>query len=603
MRKTNVVSATARMVALATALLLAQHAVAGPENLLPNGSFEKGMDGWAVESETGTLKVEIDGNPRAAAGKASAHLSKPSANGNANDRLQIDLRRIPAGKKVVVSAQIMGKGLQNCWLKFFVFDGKGEVLIEDCDIGRWSGTFDWREVDRKFELPKEAVRAEIRLCMFMGGEAWLDDVRVVGDASAARDRSPVATGETKREPIDADLRKWLDGNATKLRTLDLREPLDDLAPLKEILRDARIVQLGENTHGDGACFEAKARLVRFLHEEMGFDVLAFESGLWECDRANELLRKGDADGAMTSSVFGIWHVAPVRSLFRYLAERSRAETPLVLAGFDCRRSAGRANRFVDDLGDFLEPAGGAAEADLAALRRLETLMWEQGDEYQPPEKDVGAALAAWERLRTRIEGGREKLVGKHGEAEVAFVARCLDNWRDNEAFERSKVGDEGDMRRSSNLRDAHMAANLRWLADTRYAGKKIITWGATIHLCHGLSGVQMGGRPDFYASYGNMGEAVHEAFGKSCYTVGFAAHGGQWGIRGARHPVPAPKDGSVEDLLHRYGAPFLFLDLRRNGPFAKPLAMAPMGYGRDIRARWPDVLDAVVFIDEMTPAR
>jgi erythromycin esterase-like protein len=102
-----------------------------------------------------------------------------------------------------------------------------------------------------------------------------------------------------------------------------------------------------------------------------------------------------------------------------------------------------------------------------------------------------------------------------------------------------------------------------------------------------------------------MGGNVHEVFGKSVYTVGFAAHGGRAGTRFSAKPfaLSPPQAGSVEDLLHRYGEPFLFVDLRRDGPFGKPMPMAPMSYDRSMQARWPDVLDAVFFIDEMTPAR
>ena len=75
---------------------------------------------------------------------------------------------------------------------------------------------------------------------------------------------------------------WLKKHAAPITTLDIGKQNDRFAELKpfgEAVGDARVVFLGEQTHGDGTTFEAKARLIRYLHEVKGFDVLAFESGM------------------------------------------------------------------------------------------------------------------------------------------------------------------------------------------------------------------------------------------------------------------------------------------------------------------------------------
>jgi erythromycin esterase len=568
-------------------------------NLVENGGFEQGLEGWKIEKASAGFEVEIDRKVRAE-GKASAHATSRNEGPVAADLLTYELARVPAGKKVLVSALLQGQDLKNCWFKFLVFDARGESIVEACDIGRYTGTFRWKEVEREFDLPEQAVRAELRLCLFLSGEAWLDEVVVLGDVPEPKDREK---DDEARKPLEAKTKRWLEQNAIELASLDVDAPFDDLEPLAQVLKEARIVQLGENTHGDGACFEAKLRLIRFLHAELGFEVLAFESGLFECDRANELLRRGDADGALEASVFGIWHVGPVKRLFRYLAEQASSKRPLVLAGFDCRRSGELASRFLERLGEFLAPAGTDERADLLALERLEQLMDAQGDEYRPSEAELAAGQAAWARLRELVDEHRERLAAEHGPAETEFFSRCLDNWRANEEFERSKSDERLGQWGSSNLRDARMAANLRWLAETRHPGKKIITWGATSHLCRGLAGVDPGGDPRFYAAYANMGQGTAAAFGKACYTVGFAAYGGKWGSFGKQIELARPAEGSVEDLLHRFGKPRLFLDLRREGPFSASLRMAPMGYSRTMEAAWPRVLDGLVFLDVMTPAQ
>jgi erythromycin esterase-like protein len=71
---------------------------------------------------------------------------------------------------------------------------------------------------------------------------------------------------------------WLKAHAAELRTIDPDDDdYSDLEPFREAVNKSRIVMLGEQSHGDGATFRAKIRLIRFLHERCGFDILAFES--------------------------------------------------------------------------------------------------------------------------------------------------------------------------------------------------------------------------------------------------------------------------------------------------------------------------------------
>src|SRR5436305_10383246 len=81
--------------------------------------------------------------------------------------------------------------------------------------------------------------------------------------------------------------RWLSEHALPVRSIaPADEDFSDLMPLVGWIGSSRVVALGEGTHGDGAMFLAKARLVRFLHQVMGFDVLAWEAGFFDVPRVD-----------------------------------------------------------------------------------------------------------------------------------------------------------------------------------------------------------------------------------------------------------------------------------------------------------------------------
>src|SRR5258708_16952597 len=150
---------------------------------------------------------------------------------------------------------------------------------------------------------------------------------------------------------------WLAKNAMRIRSLDVSDAdFSDLEGLRAALKGARVVMLGEHRHDEGTALLAKARLVRFLHEQMGFNVLAFESGLYDCPKAWEFVVKGEEPRkALSRGVFAIWSESrEVQPLFDYIGKEAKGAHPLQLAGVDCQSTGSAAEDFlIPDLAAYL----------------------------------------------------------------------------------------------------------------------------------------------------------------------------------------------------------------------------------------------------------
>jgi len=90
------------------------------------------------------------------------------------------------------------------------------------------------------------------------------------------------------------LQEWLAARATPIRTVDPHdEEFGDFEALAAAIGNARVVQLGEPSHNAGTCFAAKARLIKFLHQRLDFDVVIWESGIFDVTLVDAGLRAGE----------------------------------------------------------------------------------------------------------------------------------------------------------------------------------------------------------------------------------------------------------------------------------------------------------------------
>ena len=431
---------------------------------------------------------------------------------------------------------------------------------------------------------------------------------------------------------DADERvAWLRAHAIPLVPASASsDDFADLERLRPAIGDARIVMLGEPTRGSGSALAMKARLVRFLHQRMGFDVLAFEGGFYDCARAGEAIRTGaEPRRALVGALFPQYaQAAELQPVFDLLAASAATDRPLVVEGVD-DQIGGRAG--ADELLAGLRAALAAAGIDAArvsgwseveaAVRDVVAERYATGEVPVPPRASQRRVLATLDDLRRRLEA-RPTRAASPGAAgapsgsnvDPAFWAQVLANLSvyAESGWQEGKWEPDAPQKRKTaltNRRDRQMAENLVWLARRRHPDRKIVVWSLNVHLARDLDLLttsEAATRARF-DEMSMLGDEVRKALGGEVYTIALTALRGAIGAPG-RQPAEllAATAGSFEELMGRAGFEAAFVDLRnipeggawlRRGLIARPLSY------KELLGIWPRHLDALLFLRTMEPSR
>ena len=403
---------------------------------------------------------------------------------------------------------------------------------------------------------------------------------------------------------------WIRENHHVIRQPAAAPAEDDFADLqfmKQVIGDRRIVQIGESHHSVAEFGTVKTRLIKFLHQEMGFDVLAFESSIYECFAAD--IRQMAPDEALFATIFGVWAFEEVLPLFQYLKQSHSTPRPLLFAGFDPQISsrvgvAGRPAFFQRVIG-VLDPvyAVEVAEFDARFIERIQR----EGPSYARDEED--RLVAFYARLSAYLDTNRDRLVEIfEGDASPLVAQRVA--WSSVKLVQllRSFGVDPEDTSLQGHMaiRDSAMADNLTFLANDLYPGKKIIVWAANIHVRHANEKTTW--------QFPTMGKWLAERFRDELYTIGLYPNRGT--VPGGRSvfTIDPAEPGTMERLLSDAGASQLFVDLLNQPQADGTRWMYESMLSRDAAISGPQAMlpvlivpreqyDGLLFIDRVSAPR
>lgn len=264
-------------------------------------------------------------------------------------------------------------------------------------------------------------------------------------------------------------------------TISENPNIDEFSFLKEELKNVQVVMLGEKTHFDGNVFEMKTKIVKYLHQEMGFNTIAFESGVYDVWKAQENINNGtNVKEALENSLFQIWSKTKEFQSFIDFYEQNKKD--LKLFGFD-NQITGKygEKKLIKDLYEYcnkIKTQIDLNEDDLGLL--MESIYYGTFDENDISYADFKNSLLKTLNFISKKEKSEEQF----------FWTQIIKNLLSmgESSYKKISIISTFNTTAEDNIRDKQMANNLLSYIKN-HPNEKIICWGANQHFANDMSSV------------------------------------------------------------------------------------------------------------------
>ncbi|TMI89961.1 MAG: erythromycin esterase family protein [Bacteroidetes bacterium] len=332
----------------------------------------------------------------------------------------------------------------------------------------------------------------------------------------------------------------------------------DLTPLFKKIGDARIVMLGEASHGTHEFYTWRSYISRRLIQEKNFNFIAVEGDWPDCYRINRYIKNYKDAGTDSKEVLSqfrrwptwMWANWEILELTNWLKQYN-SSIPL--------------NKKIGFYGLDVYSLWESMEVIMQYLTKVDKKALETAKKafecFEPYQKDEGRSYAkasqfvpeiCEDEVLTLLKEIQQRLPRYDGDFENVFSTEQNALIAVNaEKYYRAMV-DAGP--HSWNIRDGHMADTLERLLNFHGSGSKVIVWEHNTHVGDARATDMV---DDGMYNIGELARLKHND--KGVFLVGFGTYSGSviagrsWGAPMKRLNVPPAKKGSWENLLHEAG--------------------------------------------------
>jgi protein-L-isoaspartate(D-aspartate) O-methyltransferase len=391
------------------------------------------------------------------------------------------------------------------------------------------------------ERYREEDLANVRFVPLVGAEGWREEA-----PPATRVRSPAATLVAEgAEPFAA------------IETADL-------GPLLRRIGDARVVLLGEATHGTSEFYSMRAAITRELVTKKGFTIVAVEADWPDAARIDHYVRQRDVPAsewqAFARFPTWMWRNREVKAFVDWLREHNVSLEPerrVRFAGLDLYGLYNSISAVLAYL-DSVDP-----QTARVARERYGCLTPWQSD---PAAYGRAALNRTYRTCEGEVVRMLQDLLAKRVEDSRAQDERFFDALQSATGIANAesyyRVMYYGS-RESWNLRDRHMFQTLSSLLDFHGPQSKAVVWEHNSHVGD-ASATEMAARGEL-----NIGQLSRQQFKAGAYLVGFGTDHGT--VAAASHwdgPMEVKRvrpslETSYERVCHDSGVASFLLPLRK----------------------------------------
>ena len=314
------------------------------------------------------------------------------------------------------------------------------------------------------------------------------------------------------QDMSKPVKSWVRDTAVALKTVEPGTDYQDLAAFGKMVGDARMVALGEPSHGNREVFQLKHRMLEYLVHEKGFNIFAIEAAFAETQDWNDyvLHGRGSAEEALASITYWAWDTEEVAAMLDWMRQfnaNPAHETKLKVYGFDIQNP----ERAVRLILSYLN------KTDPAFAQRMQTALGSLTVPFSDPDEWGWRPLTAHEVDSSALQDARE-ILSRLEDRKADYISKSdLAEWDIVRQYARQIVwwieANINDGENYEAMSDQAMSENLKWIMGREGSEAKAVLWAHNSHLADAT--IKRWGDVDV------LGRLLRRHYGEEIRLVGF----------------------------------------------------------------------------------